>query len=77
MLDEKAKDKDGELTDFNKALYQSFIMFLAMALCYPLDLIIRLVKRIKNGSSSTEEEVISPEEKHARRMKSLKVFSFV
>lgn len=77
MLEIDCKDIDGNITHFSKPIYQSLIMFMAMSCCYPIHLIVCLVKsviknkRIKSGLEQRQE--LTPEEKKAKRKEDLKV----
>ena len=73
MLAEKPKDSDGNDSDFEKALYQSFIMFLAMSLCYPIHLCVQTIKKFFNKNSGEVQMELSPEEKQAKRWETIKV----
>ena len=69
---------DGKKETFSKALYQSFIMFLAMFCCLPLQLVVDAVYyALFPNKKPVEEPAGSPEEKKARRITSIKVFFLV
>lgn len=76
MLGEKTYDKDGKKTDFNKALYQSFIMFLAMFDCYPVAMVMSCCEKLYKKKKGEVPQVLTREEKKAKRKESLKVFFF-